>query len=358
MIADGITIELLYRLLGLDEHRSLRALLRAAREASVALPHLVLSVAEHEGIVLGSGSADELRRARHRAAGYRHLLARAREAGEVRVVKGPSLADRYPPGLVRPVGDLDLVVADEVVLWRVVRAMLRDQPVEHIDISVLPAADAPHLMVALSRPADDPLLDRDVKVEVGTMAFGGNFVSVPLRPALPADTWLSDLLSLAEERFQREFTAKDAIDVLVLFGPSQPVADDVTLVASADRFLLAPELSELLTYTADRAAAAHLAQLAQTLSGAVARETTRRDAGIASVDGTTATRPRYGMPLRRVPDRPSWERSHFHQAAPDLTLLRTPVLDALLVADELVDPELYERAQAELALLDVQAGSR
>ncbi|PGH41750.1 Uncharacterised nucleotidyltransferase [Micromonospora sediminicola] len=361
MAADRLSPGLLRRLLDVEEHRSDRALLRAARDSSVTLPHLVLSLLEREGTTLGSGSSDELRRARQRAARYRDILTRARELADVRVLKGPSLAARYPAGVLRPVGDLDLVVADEAGLWRVAHAVLDAYPVEHLDLTLLRDDVRQHVMVGLSWPADDPLLDRDVKVELSTTALPGNGRDVPARRRLPDDPWLADLLTLAEEGLQRRFTPKDVVDVLVLIDAAHPVPDDAAIVAVARDNHLAPELAQLLARCSPVLPADRRDGLDAALACAVAEERARRAAQPDPADPSAvaatpeerlrAGQPVYGMVLRRA-TRPELTLSRLHTPEPDLTLLRTPVADALMVTGQLVDSHLYDRAQRALATLD------
>ncbi|GAA2843839.1 hypothetical protein [Crossiella cryophila] len=340
-----IDLPLLHRLLGLPERETPRALLRAARAAARTLPHLVLSLAERDGLPLGTGSTDELRRARVRAETYRRFLGLVQAEAGVRVMKGPQLAQRYPADLLRPAGDLDLVAADEARLWLAARAVLAVRQVEDIDLTVFQHSGHRDVVIALAWPSEDPLLDRGYKIEISTMAFPGDGGAVPIRAALPADPWLADLLALAEERHQRDFHAKDVLDVLVLAGDAPP---GETVAAAAAGLYLAPELAELLDYAAGFASLGPLAPTLERLRAPAAAELARRarwhpaEAGAAdSVADRLATgRPVYGMPLRQVSGREDWPVAELREVAGS-TVLATPVADLLLVTGELVDPEQF-----------------
>jgi hypothetical protein len=85
--------ETLYRLLDVAEHRSHRELVRRARNVSPRLPQLIVSAAARENVPLGTGTRDELRRARARAARYADLYDAVLAAvPAVRLTKGPSRA--------------------------------------------------------------------------------------------------------------------------------------------------------------------------------------------------------------------------------------------------------------------------
>ncbi|MET9255180.1 hypothetical protein ACGFZL_12995 [Streptomyces sp. NPDC048182] len=348
---------LLARLLdAADETETPRALLRRARARSLTLPPLLLSAlaARHEP--LGSGSGDELRRARRRAAVYADISGWAAELG-VRTLKGPSLARRYPEPLQRPVGDLDLVAPGEGVLWEVVRRLYARYPVDAVQLSVLRADDERQLLVGLYWPDEDPLLDRSLNVEITTFALAGDGAAVPSRVAVPADQGLADLLALADERFQREFGIKDWLDAaLVLTAPSPP--DPAALVRWAREYRIAPELLELVTQTGERTG------LAPLLPGAALRglrDTARRErerrarrtAGprrpATGVDGRyRAGLPVYGFALEEIRPREGGGRTaewRTHAGAP---VLRTPIGHFLLVGGASVAPEQYAAARAAI----------
>ncbi|MFK8912443.1 hypothetical protein, partial [Streptomyces sp. YS-3] len=336
---DPVDLPLLYRLFDLSPDEDLRVLVRRARATREALVQLVFSVAERAGHRLGTGSADELRRARARAEGYRRLHTAISAAHRVHVLKGPAISQHYPEGVLRPTGDLDLVVADERELWAVVRVVLGHQSVENLDYSVVDG-ERRHMMATLSWTPLDPLLDRDAKVDVGTAAYFGDGAVLPVRSRPPSDEVLTSLLAIAEERFQRAFHAVDAIDVIVLsrIGPESVASAEATV----REFRLAPEVTELLAHAGRCAPLGPFEELRRRLEPAAEQERERRSAATAA----PPARVRYGMELRRA-HRPDWRRAVEHHAGGD-TLMLTPVGDYLLVESELVAPDRYEAALAAL----------
>jgi hypothetical protein len=353
---EPVDAALLAAALGVDADDPPDALVRAARLANWALPVLVLSVLARDGAPLGIGAADELRRARDRAATYADLRA---AVPALRVLKGASLARHYPAPLVRPVGDLDLVAAGEADLWQAVRTITDRVPVQHIDVSLF-GTDSRHIAVTLTWPAEDPLLDREYAVDLSTAAYAGDLRAVPPRAAAPADPVLADLLALAEERFQRPYGAKDAVDVLLVGAAALP--PDEVIIECVSRYRLAPEVTELLDYAATLRPAGRWAAVRAGLAGPAEREQARRRggpdrAGVGTAEMTgpvdpvqarlAAGQPAYGMLLRRIPWRTGMAVSRTEQFAAGW-LLRTPVADYVLVASETVPLELYERALAAL----------
>jgi hypothetical protein len=341
-----IELEIFYRLLEVDEDEPLHELVTAARNDGQSVLHLLLSVLERDGARLGSGATDELARARDRAAEYDLIRSAVGQVTTAQVVKGPSLGRHYPQGLRRPVGDLDLVVADEESLWLAIRAITETVEVEHIDVTLL-GAERQHLLIALSWPAKDRFLDPDCSVDISTAAFTGDLKTVGCRPRLPDDPLLADLLSLAEERFQRPFTAKDIIDVLVLAALDLPPAG--AIVQAADELLLAPELSELLVTASKQVALGPLAEVIPLAQDPAVREKARRSeaerAGVPADDP-----PLYGMLLQRTAWRQELRRAVVHDFVSG-TLLRAPVGDYLLVSQEIVTRPQFDAAIGELSSL-------
>ena len=295
----------------------------------------------------GSGSRDELRRARARAGRYAELHA-AVAAVPVRVVKGPSLAGHYPPGAIRPVGDLDLVVTGEAQLWQAAR-ILCEQGGELAELTLLRHDERTHTVLAVLWPSPDPLMDEELRVELSTAAFTGDLGAVPVRPELPADPLLADLLSVAEERFQRDFHAKDAVDLLVLLSH----LDTKAVVAAAEAFHLAPELSALAELLRANAGHPQLEPLTAALAVPAAAETTRRDEfgpGGQQPEGVVArlaaSLPVWGMPL---PTRPPGQDQFRLQEYAGALVARTPLGDFLLTDGELVDPGQHAAVLAALA---------
>lgn len=358
MASDGpqLGVELLGTLLGVPEHAPPWLLVRAAREKEDSLPQLVLSLLERDGVVLGSGSADELRRARERHETYLHVASAVLSEVPARIIKGPSIASRYPAGLVRPVGDLDLVVPDEEVLWRTVKLVLRHHRTAEAHVTLFGHPDR-HVLVSLTWPADDPVLDPELKVEVCTAALAGDGRAVRIRPVLPENQALANLLALAEERFQRAFGVKDVVDVLVLDRAELPSVAEI--VDTVEAYQLAPELAELLNLAGEHMGSGPLARVAAELGEAVTRERCRRrdwlppspESDANSLDAAFASgRPVGGLLLPSTGREP--ERglccSVVHRFSAG-AILRTPVGDYLLSAESVVERSRYEAALAYLS---------
>ncbi|ONK16051.1 nucleotidyltransferase family protein [Streptomyces sp. MP131-18] len=341
----------LYDALDVPEEHGPGRLLFSARKAHYTLPYLVLSALEHRGHPMSEAARGELGRARRRARHYEEVLAHIADRARVQVVKGPMLARHYPDGILRPQGDLDLVTDGEADLWRAVRLLTADSTPLYIGVSIL-GAPTRHTVVALHWPAEDPLLDPEIRVDVATAALVGDGGVFPIRPRIPEDPLAANLLALAEERLQRPFHARDIIDVHVL--GTTPVASTEALVSAAAEYHLAPELGELLDHAATRLPLGHLSGLSAALEAGVVRERARRaaysappapptDIGAALAAGTAL----YGMPLRPAEGRTDWDRARVHRYG-DEALLLTPVGDYLLVTHEIVTQERYEAALREL----------
>ncbi|MFI9842522.1 hypothetical protein ACIHFD_36190 [Nonomuraea sp. NPDC051941] len=356
-----IDTDLLGRLLDVPENPEEGAdwaLVRAARVRSWSLPALPLSALENEGHQLGTGSRDELRRIRDRRGTYAGILVDVITAEPAtRVIKGLALAELYPAGLVRPVGDLDLFVPDEAALWRVVGAVVARHPVQEIGVSLYGRTDR-HMLVSLLWPAADPALEPSLKVEVCTAVFAGNRRDVGTRATVPEHPVIANLLAVAEERFQRPFEIKDVVDVIVADRHCTGLIDQIA--AAAGQFHLAPELSELLDLTRRHAEIGPLGEVADSLHDAVVRERRRRrewtqplvPTGVGEpARALMAGRPVGGLLLEEQRWHADMRESLLHPFD-EGCLLRTPVGTYLLVDHEIVTHELYERALVELERLE------
>ncbi|MGW1075956.1 nucleotidyltransferase family protein [Streptomyces sp. NPDC002537] len=346
-------LAMVYDALDVAEEQGPGPLLAAARKAHHTLPYLVLSALHRDGHPMSEAARGTLERALRRARHYEDVLAGITAQVPVQVIKGPLLARAYPDGLLRPQGDLDLVAESEPDLWRAVRLLMTEPPL-YVGVSVLGAPDR-HVVVTLTWQPEDPLLDPELRVEVATAALVGDDAAVPIRPRMPADPLASNLLALAEERFQRPFHPRDAIDVHLL-GTTEPESP-AELVPAVIAYRLAPEVRELLDYTAQRLPLGSLSGTGAALESAEAAELARRAAHRTPPDQDTGTRgalasgrPLYGMPLRHADGRAHWDRARLHPFQDDALLL-TPVGDYLLVADETVTQERYDAALRELDLI-------
>lgn len=355
-----ISLELLFRMFDLDaepDEYGVQVLIHLARRASVRLPNLVLSLADGAGLRLGSGSADELARTRARRADYAELLTEVAEL-PVRVLKGTALARYYPEDVLRPVGDIDVTVPDERTLWDVARRVLAKRPAEFVLYSQFGVAEQ-HTVISIQWPSADPLFDGHDAFEVSTAALLGELErGVAPRTELPSCPWTADLLAVAEERQQRPFTPKDAVDVVALASAELPDMGAVaTTVAECRR---SPEVVELLEYTGQWVTLGLLAELLERLREDAVADSTHRSsiatsvhaADTCTIEGRRAVGlPIYGMPLREVAGRAHWREARRHRfAGGELAL--TPVGDYLMVPSKAVDTDLHAAAVRELAVLD------
>ncbi|MEG8183194.1 nucleotidyltransferase family protein [Nocardia terpenica] len=341
-------------MIGVPEESGPSSLLFAARKEHYTLPGLVLSALARQGTTMSDAAQGELDRARRRGLWFDDILTRVSADVSVRPIKGPVVARYYPADLLRPQGDLDLLVDNERDAWRVARMLSAIEPV-YIGVSVL-GAPTRHLLVTMTWTPEDALLDPEMRVEITTAALTGDEYAVPIRSALPDEPLLACLLALSEERFQRPFHARDAIDVHLMGGSNLPMSVAEMAAAIGD-YCLAPEVAELLAYTAARAPLGSFTGLGEELQTAVTAELARRatypgtatrtlDVLAALADGS----PLYGMPLRRITNgRDDWDSVRTHCFG-DEALLLTPVGDYLLVAEERVDPDRYDAAVRELQL--------
>ncbi|GHI10160.1 hypothetical protein AQI88_26385 [Streptomyces cellostaticus] len=343
-----LSLDLLYELLEVERDLAPRHLLRRARQEGAVVSTLVLSLAEREGVALGEGSRGELARMTRRSDLYQELDAAVRAVPGARTVKGPSLARYYPAGLLRAIGDLDVVVPDEATLWRVLGEVLDRREAGEALMTELCEGGRRDLLVSVWWLGEDPMLDLDRGVEVTTFAYGGlPEQAVPLRPELPAEQVYADVLAVAEERFQRDFTLKDVLDlVCVLTSPAAPVP--AALARAAADYALAPELEELCGKAIGHPALASAipAELLDGLREPARLERARRDAL-----GPAAQEPRrYGFQLTEPLRRGTGDAVEDHDFG-GVLLRRTPVADFLLVTGELVDPADHEAAVAALSAL-------
>jgi len=354
---DQLTVPLLCRIIGVDEEAPPHHVVESAARIRSTVPQLVLSAARRTGAELGSGSVDLLARAAARSGDYADLFDGVRHAVRcARVVKGASLSRHYPADLLRPVGDIDVLVAGEQDIWQVASAIVRARPVQ--DISVVLHGETRLPFVTLRWPPADPWLDRPMKAEIFATPLMGNAAAVGVR-ALPASVplVLVDLLALCEERFQRPFNVKDVADVLVLADCELPAAADIVTTVGECR--LAPELAELLSTAAEHCDIGPLRVVADAVTGPAADELARRAAWSRPPIDWSLPSPVWrwlaaGVPVPSVPlrihDVPSGQTCARAEAFGDHVIYRTPVGDFLATVHETVGADDFDAALHHLAL--------
>src|SRR5215510_699096 len=102
-------------------------LLDASRSPSHKLAITLLSCWATEGQPLDSGHRAELDAYRDRADRYGRIWERLRAvAPTAHLVKGPLIAARYPAGVVRAAGDLDVVDPNLSELWQAAAVLVGD----------------------------------------------------------------------------------------------------------------------------------------------------------------------------------------------------------------------------------------
>lgn len=353
-----ITLSLLHRLLHVDESEGVNALVQASYQVSYHLPTLVVSVAALEDVPVGSGSGDMLRRAQLRAEDYAQLYAALTTRTRVRRLKGQELADRYPAGIMRPTGDLDLVAVDAADVWQAAMVIVEQRPVSGVDLALFGAPEQ-HLLLHFEWSPVDEILDPPARVDLCTAAYAERLGVLPVRADLPGDPWLASFLAIAEERFQRLFNARDLVDVRVLSGCVPPVDDVVSAACSWD---LVPEATELLALARDYFTLGPLEKVYEALRYQVDEERFYHERETAPSDyhpSDPGERMRRGLPVHAAllgrpvvrADQSSLELHHFDQGV----LALTP-LGPYLLGHGASDPSLRRAALAEVKRIGLHVG--
>lgn len=259
-------------LLGRDLHSYPAGVIRAARRYKWGYPVTVMSMMRGEGMTLSPGAEAEVARHSSRVKTYERVVRLVSDLGPLWVCKGPSIASRYPEGILRHSGDLDLVFADEDAVWSAARFLI--DTLDVFDVTLTYFGPGNHLLVVLRWAGDDSLLDSEYSVDLMTTPFAGDGAQVFARTVPRMECLASlNLLCIAEERFQRSFGVSDMVDALVLLSV------DGSLDEAVDRSIemhLAPELLELVCSTG-RAFARDVGGVPRDLISAVEAEMSRRD---------------------------------------------------------------------------------
>jgi hypothetical protein len=227
-------------------------LLAAARSAKHKLHITVLSARESAGQSLSPEQQAELAAYRHRLGQYRLAWSVVADAApRAQVVKGWTIGDHYPPGLLRSAGDLD-VVCPPGELWPAARALI-EQGWELEALTLFPAGRASraevsdwcHVLLAVTRPGDSDLIEDPYDVELRTADVAIS-IRVPARRlnGVPLPSAAANVVALAAERWERPFRTRDVYDLSILgrrldYAALDPLDDALT--AS----MLWPQLREL-----------------------------------------------------------------------------------------------------------------
>lgn len=228
------------------------ALLAASRAGLHKLHVTVLSAREAAGQRLPPDQQAELDAYRDRLQRYREAWSVVREvAPHAQVVKGWTIGEHYPPGLLRASGDLD-VVCPPGELWRAA-ATLIDQGWETEALTLFPAgpgsaADVStwcHVLMEVARPSDSSRIEDPYGVELRT-ADVATSLRVPARrlDGTPLPIAAANVLALAAERWERPFRTRDVYDLGILTGQLDQAALDA-LNDALTATMLWPEMREL-----------------------------------------------------------------------------------------------------------------
>jgi hypothetical protein len=292
-------------------------------------------------------AADHLARVQRRVAALHQVGDELAAAYDVDVIKGARIAARMPAGLLRNSGDTDVVARNEVALWRCVLDLRERFGAVPQGVNVLRTTESMHLVVAMKWPAEEPELDKPMGADISTCAFSGDMTTVPVRAEPPSDTDICSLFAVAEERFQRRFSRKDMLDMVVLadvlderFGDTLPAL----VVHTARELNLAPELAKLLHKTLDWVdLPAVWARIGTELAPAVANEKARR-----RTDAGDIPKLWFGFPLDDVPSPTLTVRVREFAGT---ELITTPIGTCLLVDTPNIPAELHAAALEHAALV-------
>ncbi|MFD7712646.1 hypothetical protein ACFV6E_40070 [Streptomyces sp. NPDC059785] len=334
----------LYDAAGLDPDEPVR---RLARSLGFQLAPLVLSVAVAEGHAAGPQTTMFLDRQRRRARVYADVVTLLRDEADPVVLKGPALGALYPPALVRPVGDLDLVIPVEERLWAAALKLMDVYGAAPSVFTLIRDQGAEHCFLGLTWPSDDPLSETDLEVEMSTFAYAGDQAGIPLRVACPPSPALTQLFAVVEERTQSPFTVKSALDCAVVLAAHPGLLTEPRTENAVHEFRIAPELCELLIHSASLTGLSVPARLDALAAQELARRTA---AGVTDPPGalpdgrwTAADNVRFGVLLHHARRPGTVRRSG--GPAPGGELLHTPVGDYLMLSGTDVDAPDVEAAR-------------
>ena len=205
-------------------------LLDAARAPDHKLAVTLLSCWAEEGGDVDPEHRAELAVHRHRTDRYARVWSKLRAvAPAAHLVKGPRIAARYPDGVLRAAGDLDVVDPDQAELWHAA-ASLVDDGWQVEAFTVLPHRDGHDLLMSVQHESDTTLADPyEVELRTPDVAPGLGRPSLSFRG--PLDPVAPSIVALVAERLERPFTSRDVLDLGVLSAALTGTGRDVLRAA-------------------------------------------------------------------------------------------------------------------------------
>jgi hypothetical protein len=307
-----------------------------------------LSTVVARDIPISAGAQEYLERVQRRVATLHDVGAQVRDRTGVTVIKGERIARHLPPWLLRNSGDADLIADDEQMLWRAVTDVRDSYGAITQSVSVLRTTTEQHFVIAMKWPAEEPLLDKPLGVDVATCAFCGDVaVGAPIRTTMSHDEDIRELHTVAEERFQRKFSVKDLLDFLVLSRRLDQRLDQTLaqrIVAETMELRRTPELLSLIAKTRSWVdLGAHWDGIEQALASAAPAEKVRRAERADELPTVY-----YGYPLDTTPY--PGVVAEFHRID-GLDFATTPIGTCLLLSGEELTLAELERAHQVAASL-------
>jgi hypothetical protein len=224
-------------------------LLLAARAPGHKLAVTVLSAQAAAGQALRPEQSEELAAHRHRIDRYRQAWSVVSSAApDACVVKGSSVGARYPAGLLRAAGDMD-VVCPAPQLWAAALALLQDG--WHVGaFTVFPGqasastvSGGEEILIELNQPSDTEI-EEPYGVELRTVEVGTSILHPGQQPAAPLSPVAGNVLALVAERWERPFRTRDVYDLAVLHEHLD-AGERASLAAGLTATGLWPEMREL-----------------------------------------------------------------------------------------------------------------
>lgn len=202
-----------------------------------------------EGKRLTPGLEHEIKLFEERRAFYANLVsdlhAMVRSPEWFVHVKGIIINEDYPPGWIRNGNDLDLIVDGSETAWELAAHLVsRNWNVEAVGMKRIQGKDLP--AISLERESPDPQAIAPYKIDIAAFwAAGNSKAPSQTNPPLPLGDFRGlTLLSLVEERLQRQYCGRDFLDAFLLMSKMSPLHLKECLRRAAETGRL-PEWKEL-----------------------------------------------------------------------------------------------------------------